>query len=347
VLEAENGRAVFTIGHDGSLAYIPGTSAGQSRLVWVVGGREEPVPNAEVRSHAGVVLSPDGRRAAVSVGTFTQTGDIWIADLDLGSMSPLTNDGRKFRATWRRDGQSVTMLQYVVLLGRGAGGNGEGAEGRGVGAGSARVWQRKVDSASPMDSIPGPWPTVVDELAWSPDERFAALRTRRGNRAGNRDIVVRQFNPDSLIPFAAEEQAHERGPRFSPDGRWLLYVSDRSSRDEVYAEAFPGGGSRVQLSADGGREGVWSRDGSRVFYRALDGWMMAAHVTRGATLQVTRRERLFDATPYIANQFLVTYDVTADNRFLMMKAEEQPRRTEAVIIRNWVQQVKARMNAER
>ena len=75
--------------------------------------------------------------------------------------------------------------------------------------------------------------------------------------------------------------------------------------------------------------------------------MMAAHVTRGTTLQVTRRERLFDATPYIANQFLVTYDVTADNRFLMMKAEEQPLRTDAVIIRNWVQQVKARMNAER
>jgi hypothetical protein len=153
---------------------------------------------------------------------------------------------------------------------------------------------------------------------------------------------VRQFNPDSLIPFASED-AQERGPRFSPDGQWLLYVSDRSARDEVYAESFPGGGNRVQLSLDGGREAVWSRDGSRVFYRALDGWMMAAFVSRGATLQVTRRERLFDARPYIANQFLVTYDVTADNRFLMMKAEEQPPRTEVVIIRNWVQQVKARL----
>jgi hypothetical protein len=35
--------------------------------------------------------------------------------------------------------------------------------------------------------------------------------------------------------------------------------------------------------------------------------------------------------------------VTADNRFLMMKAEEQPPRTEVVIIRNWVQHVKARL----
>ncbi len=349
VLEAENGRAAFSIGEDGSLVYVPGTSAGQSRLVWVVGGREAPVPNAEIRPHAGVALSPDGRRAAVSIGTFTQSSDIWIADLALGNMSPLTNDGRKFRASWRRDGQSVVMLEFVIPGGRAADSQGrEGAEGRGGRAGGlSRVWQRKVDSASPVDSLPGPWPNVVDELAWSPDERFAAIRTRRRNRGGNRDIVVRQFKPDSLIPFAAEDQAHERGPRFSPDGRWLLYVSDRSSRDEVYAESFPGGGNRVQLSLDGGTEAVWSRDGSRVFYRARDRWMMAAHVTRGASLEVTRRERLFDARPYIANQFLVTYDVTADNRFLMMKAEEQPARTDVVIIRNWVQQAKARLKERR
>jgi Tol biopolymer transport system component len=87
------------------------------------------------------------------------------------------------------------------------------------------------------------------------------MRTRRGNRAGNRDVFVRRFSPDSLIPFATEDVANERGPRFSPDGRWLLYVSDRSARDEVYAESFPGGGNRVQLSADGGREGVWCATG--------------------------------------------------------------------------------------
>ncbi len=351
VLE-ENGRAVFSVGDDGSLAYVPGTSAGQSRLVWIAGGREQPVPNAEVRSLAGVALSPDGRRAAVSVGTFTQGGDIWIADLELGSMSPLTSDGRKSRATWRRDNQSVAFLEFRIAASQGGRGLGEGRRGeggRGEGGragGASLVWQRKVDSGMPTDSLPGPWPAVVDELAWSLDERYVAIRTRRVNRGGNRDIVVRQFNPDSLIPFASEN-AQERGPRFSPDGRWLLYVSDRSARDEVYAESFPGGGNRVQLSLDGGREGVWSRDGSRVFYRALDGWMMAAHLNRGATRQVTRRERLFDAKPYLANQFLVTYDVTADNRFLMMKTEEQPPRTEVVIIRNWVQQVKARLAESR
>jgi hypothetical protein len=348
VLRAESGEAAFSLGDDGTLAYIPGTSAGQSRLVWVVGGRETPVPNADVRSHAGVAVSPDDRRAAVTVGSFTQGADIWIADLVLGSTSPLTKDGRKSRATWRDD-QTVTFLEFLTAGEQLPAGNRGGAAGDSSSAGRPRVsvvWQRRVDSAAPTDSLPGPWPNVVDEIAWSPDQGHVALRTRRLNRGGNRDIMLRRSGTDSLTPFAAED-ANERGPRFSPDGRWLLYVSDRSARDEVYAESFPRGGNRVQLSLEGGREGVWSRDGSRVYYRALDGWMMAAHVTRGATLAVTRRERLFDARPYLANQFLVTYDVTRDNRFLMMKTEEQPARTDVVIIRNWVQQVKARMSDQR
>ena len=80
-----------------------------------------------------------------------------------------------------------------------------------------------------------------------------------------------------------------------------------------------------------------------VFYRGPDGWMMASHVTRGASITVAKRERLFDASPYLANQYLVMYDVAADGRFLMLKLDPQPARTDVVIIRNWVQQVRARL----
>ena len=74
-----------------------------------------------------------------------------------------------------------------------------------------------------------------------------------------------------------------------------------------------------------------------------NGWMVAAHIARGAPLEVTLRDRLFDASPYLANQFLVMYDVAPDGRFLMLKRDPQPARTDVVIIRNWVQQVKARL----
>ena len=128
--------------------------------------------------------------------------------------------------------------------------------------------------------------------------------------------------------------------------RWIVFASDRSARDEVYADAFPDGSARVAISSGGGREPLWSRDGSTVFYRDLDGWMVAASVSRRASIEVTKRERLFDASAYVSNQFLAMYDVAPDGRFLMLKRDSQAR-TDIVILRNWVQQVMARLSAAR
>jgi Tol biopolymer transport system component len=330
-----DGNAVYAIAYDGTLVYTQGGAASQSRPVWVGGGREQPIPNAESRVYGGAALSPNGRRAAITYGGLTGGGDIWISDLAQGSLSPLTSDGRSTRPSWTRDGKNVTYLHSLIGL------------GFAIDSGNrSRVFQRGADGAAPADTLPGPWPNDgVDELEWSPDGRYAAIRTRHGSgpgRAANRDIVIRRVGSDSTIPFATEA-AQERGPRFSPDGKWLLYVSDRSGRDEVYAESFPGGGNRVQLSADGAREGIWSRDGSQVFYRAPDGWMISAHLSRGSALAVAKRDRLFDASPYLSNQFLAMYDVAPDGRFLMFKLDARPERTDVVLIRNWVQQVRARL----
>ena len=360
VMASGAGFAAYSIGDDGTLAYVPGTATGESRLVWVdASGREQPVPNAQPRTYNDVALSPDGRRAVVTTGIVSQLTDLWLVDLEIGSMSALTRDGRSSRPAWRRDGRTVTWLHFNAAPNPGRRGSGRGGRARTDSATRLpgdtplelpdlpAVSTRNVDASAGEDTIPGPWPRLVDELAWSPDEQYVAIRSRTGNvRLGGRNILVGRLSDTSLTPFAAEP-AQERGPSFSPDGKWLAYVSDRSSRDEIYAESFPGGGSRVQLSIDGGREAVWSRDGSRVFYRALDGWMMAAHVVRGATLQVTRRERLFDASSYHSNQFLKMYDVGHDGRFLMLKYEDAGGRTDVVIIRNWVQQVRARMSESR
>ena len=60
---------------------------------------------------------------------------------------------------------------------------------------------------------------------------------------------------------------NEAYPEFSPDGRWLVYTSDESGRDEVYVRPYPGPGRAMQISTAGGSSPGWSRDGSEVFYR--------------------------------------------------------------------------------
>jgi Tol biopolymer transport system component len=344
VMTAGTGAAIYSIGDDGTLAYLPGTATGLSRLVWVdPSGREQAVPDSQPRVHNEIALSPDDGRVALTVGIIGQRQDIWLSDLRTGATTPLTRDGRSNRPKWRKDGRTLTWLHFNLLTsGEGRGRMLDASQGAEVDSQIPAVSSRNVDASAGEDSLRGPWPPLIDELVWSPDEQYVAVRTRAGGTGGGRNISVRKLDQDVLVPFAAEP-AQERGPSFSPDGKWLLYVSDRSGRDEVYAESFPGGGNRAQLTIDGGREAMWSRDGTRVFYRGLDGWMMAAHVAWTGQPRVTRHERLFDANPYHDNTFLRMYDVARDGRFLMLKYEGQGPRTDVVIIRNWVQQVKARL----
>ena len=335
VATSGSGRGVFTVSSDGSLVYAPGASAGRTRPVWVsASGQVVPVPMAEWQVHGGMALSPDATRVALVIGDLSRGGEIWVKNLRSGTTSPLVTNVVAGRPAWTRDG---TTLAYLV----------EARRPTPASNGEYRVESRGVDRSAPAQVRGAPYAGLnLGELAITPDDEFIAVRRAVRPRGLDRDIAYRAFDADSLIPFAAED-AQERSPRFSPDGRWLLYASDRTGRDEIYVEAFPSGGRRVQVSLEGGREPIWSRDGSQIFYRALDGWMTAVRLRRGNEIVPVARERLFDASGFLANQYLTMYDVAPDGRFLMLELDARLERTELVIIRNWVQQVEARLEGRR
>ena len=328
-----SGAPIFDVADDGTLIYSAGGDANASRLVWVDrAGVEDSIRDRESRQYQAVSLSPDGRRVATSIGPLgSWNGDVWVQDLASASRVPITTDGHSARPVWSADGRRVAYIRSRP----------------GLAGGGIAVMQRSAAADTPEDSVPGPWPAdhVIGEFQWSADGRANAIRATRPGPGSSRNVLVRDASGAPFRAFAADSGVQERNPRISPDDRWIAFASDLSSRDEVYVDAFPGGGARVPVSTDGGREPVWSRDGSTLFYRDLDGWMVAATVTRGTTIQVTRRERLFDASGYVGNQFLTMYDVAPDGRFLMLKRDQQALRTDIVIIRNWVRQVMTRLDA--
>jgi eukaryotic-like serine/threonine-protein kinase len=67
--------------------------------------------------------------------------------------------------------------------------------------------------------------------------------------------------------------------QFSPDGRWVAYVSNDSGQDEVYVVPFPGPGARVQVSTSGGAQPRWRSDGRELFYLSPETKVMAAEVS--------------------------------------------------------------------
>jgi hypothetical protein len=131
---------------------------------------------------------------------------------------------------------------------------------------------------------------------------------------------------DDRTPRPLDTAGYAQGsPKFSPDGRWLAYCSAESGKPQVYIQAFPGPGARIQVSSDGGTDPVWKRDGDELFYRSGEKMMSVPIDVR--TTAVAGRPRELWAGRYSHGMSTScgapgatssNFDVTPDgNRFLM------------------------------
>ena len=85
--------------------------------------------------------------------------------------------------------------------------------------------------------------------------------------------------------------------QFSPDGRWVAYVSDESGRYEVYVGRYPDFANRVAISTDGGLYPRWSRNERELFYRQGDA-LMAVTVDTKQGFRAEKPRRLFAGPRY-------------------------------------------------
>jgi serine/threonine-protein kinase len=104
---------------------------------------------------------------------------------------------------------------------------------------------------------------------------------------------------DKPKPFLDSEFV-ERGARFSPDGRFVSYVSAESGQPEVYVRPFDGSapgpasaGPRWQVSTNGGDGAHWRVDGKELLYMAPDHTIMSVPVVANPVFRPGVAKRLF------------------------------------------------------
>jgi Tol biopolymer transport system component len=112
---------------------------------------------------------------------------------------------------------------------------------------------------------------------WSRDGRFLLFYSI--DPQSNRDLWVAPLGGDRKPWVFLKTNFDERWAQFSPDGRWVAYMSNESGRDEIYVRPFVEGGSgpttgQWQVSTAGGIHPAWRRDGKELYYLAQDGQMM-------------------------------------------------------------------------
>jgi hypothetical protein len=294
------------ISASGTVIYAP--TAAVSRLVSVSQqGAEQPL-NDVARSYANPRLAPDGSRVLV------QAGDLWIQDVTRSSFTRLTPRDAVINAfpMWLPDGRRVIYRSPSGLRIQDAEGSGGG---------------QLVTGTSDYD-YPAALAADGDTLVFM-----------RSTQETSFDILMLSLrNPTEIRPLL-KTAAYEGGARLSPDGKWLVYVSNESGQNDVYLRAFPALDRRWSISTQGGTQPLWNPNGKEIFYRNGDK-MMAVEVTTTPHVTLSTPRVLFEQRyAYGAGITMANYDVTLDGqRFIMVKDESGAARLNVIL--NWLSELR-------
>jgi Tol biopolymer transport system component len=150
-------------------------------------------------------------------------------------------------------------------------------------------------------------PAMDTGPVWSPDGQTIAFYSRRGGEGAVWAAPATEITQPRRLWGNSENST-----AWSPDGRQILVNSPATvaqevltidsaggePRWEIYVTTFGGPGRRWQVSAGGGTEPVWRRDGRGLFYRD-DARLHAAEVSGSASEFVVGAIRPLFALPSI------------------------------------------------
>jgi tRNA A-37 threonylcarbamoyl transferase component Bud32 len=297
-----NGHGAFSVSTEGTLVFASGQAFTSSTLRWYdragikSTGLLEPAPYSMIR------LAPEERLAAASIPGDTGDDEIWILDLDRGVRTRLVHGSSTYtEPIWSADDKRILYNSQEL--------------------GANDFYMRSVDGSGDAQSV------LLSDLDkalydWSPDGNYLAYWPV-GSGGGTSDIWIYSLERRTSELFVGGDAAYTDA-RFSPEMRWISYVSDDSGRPEVFVQAFDreagvNGGGRWQLSTGGGTLPHWRTDGREVVYLDPDRRMMAVSIETGAAgLEFGVPHELFTVDERIA-----ALDASGDHqRFLIATRDE-------------------------
>ena len=288
------------LAEDGTMVYVPERGDSSARLVWIDrAGHPTPIPGERL-DYSHLALDHEGKQALLDIGR-----ELYVRDIERGTRRLLSSDDGSF-PIWSAD------TRWAIY---GAETNGKYGLFRQPADGSAEPETLHVAEGR---LVPSSWNSRTGELAF-----FDAAS----------DIWI--LSPDGKARRFLGATFNERSGHFSPDGRWLAYVSDETSSYQVYVVPYPGPGPKVAVSVDGGLSPVWSSNG-RELYFCRGGKMLAVTLTFTPTLLASKPVELFDGPYTLDLMGHQRYDVAPDGRFMMVENSDDFR---IVLVQNWAEEL--------
>lgn len=142
------------------------------------------------------------------------------------------------------------------------------------------------------DDPPLPLPAVPLDYTPTDWRGQKLLASARGDKTG---ADIWELDPATLAGRPVVNTGfNETDGRWSPDGRWVAYVSDESGRPDIYATRLDDG-IRLRMSFGGGTQPRWGQQAGTLFF-LRGGSIVRASIDDGATPTASAPERASDVT---------------------------------------------------
>ena len=261
-----SGLAALSAAARGGIAFRAGAARFDRRFEWVnrSGGQIGTVGDALSPYPDGLSPSPDLSQL-VFFRRGDRSSDLWILETRRGEIRKFTDDpAEDIFPVWSRDGSRIIFSsnrsgQFALYQKRPAGNDTE----------EELLLPAHAEETFATDTSPdGQW----------------LLYQRRSVKTGW-DIWALPLRGEHTPSAVIQTGSDEGDGLFSPDGRWLAYLANKSGSFELYVQPFPGAGPGVQVSTRGAVQVRWGPDGRELFYIGLDGKMMAVPIQVAANGQ--------------------------------------------------------------
>ncbi|MBI2686462.1 MAG: serine/threonine-protein kinase [Acidobacteria bacterium] len=323
----QEGVAQFSISSTGNLVYRRGHAA-QRIVVGIDSSGKATRFTASPGGYATPRVSPDGTRVAM-MDASSGNGRILVHDMARGTTSRLTLDERpQALPAWTPDGKRVVYFSGETML------------------------AVRADGAGQPEILSPGWRS--NGISFSRDGKLAAGSYNSPSEAGDFDIWVAPVESGTGTPRLGKPVTVAGGagsqvePAFSPDGRWMAYMSNETGVHQIYvvsltADGRPAGG-KWQISTVAGYNPAWPAVGGRIFFVGASSAVDAvSYTTRGETFlpEPPRPWAPVKLGSYSASMS----DITPDGKqvIAVVDADSEKPETHARVILNFGDEVRRRL----
>jgi serine/threonine-protein kinase len=318
----DTGAGQFDVSANGSLVFVSGGVYPPRRndLVWVDrAGAVTPLP-LPAGGHVAPRVSPNGELIAFfSRRPSSRESDIWVYNIGRQNATRLTFQDTNDWVVWSPDSKKLVFHM----------------------ADAADLGRVSADGGTPERLMVG-------------DAGFPASWSNTGNVLA----LLQRFREIWILPmdgkgkptlFLQASSFNLSYPDFSPDGRWLAYVSPETGGNEVYVQPYPGPGGKTRISTNGGDSPAWAHNGRELFF--LEGStdmgrrLMVSDIDASNGFHAGKPRPLFEWA-YSASSPFRGYDIAPDDRrFITSRTvgTPEPPFTQMHIILNWTEELKSRV----